>query len=274
MRENPSLRSDFINTRYHLQTRGIKCTSTLLDKGDSDSAAATAADNATSSSGDSDSKYVPPTPAEAAGEGYSAPPDCPEWQNPLHHNNAEMNKIFPEDFAPGEEMVKAPLPPMEMPGEEGKVLAPPHVHDLADEIIRLNMMEVKELMDRIGDHFGFVDGPEEDAPGDDDGEGGGGDAAEAKEERTAFDLKLTGFDKKSKIKVIKEVRGMAGLGLKEAKELVEGAPVSSLFSLGGKKIRIGCRGEKVEEGVRGRGRNDGASREKQKTEVRKTRWAS
>ena len=253
MRENPSLHSGFINTRYHLQTRGIKCTSTLLDKGDSDSAAATAADNATSSSGDSDSKYVPPTPAEAAGEGYSAPPDCPEWQNPLHHNNAEMNKIFPEDFAPGEEMVKAPLPPMEMPGEEGKVLAPPHVHDLAGEIIRLNMMEVKELMDRIGDHFGFVDGPEEEAPGDDDGEGGGGDAAEAKEERTAFDLKLTGFDKKSKIKVIKEVRGMAGLGLKEAKELVEGAPVSSLFSLGGKKIRIGCRGEKVEEGVRGRG---------------------
>ncbi|EJK47703.1 hypothetical protein THAOC_33556 [Thalassiosira oceanica] len=90
------------------------------------------------------------------------------------------------------------------------------------------MMEVKELMDRIGGHFGFVDGgpgDDGDSP-DDDGEGGGGDAAEAKEERTAFDLKLTGFDKKAKIKVIKEVRGMAGLGLKEAKELVEGAPVS------------------------------------------------
>jgi large subunit ribosomal protein L7/L12 len=38
------------------------------------------------------------------------------------------------------------------------------------------------------------------------------------------DLKLTGFDASSKIKVIKEVRSIAGLGLKEAKELVEGAP--------------------------------------------------
>jgi large subunit ribosomal protein L7/L12 len=38
------------------------------------------------------------------------------------------------------------------------------------------------------------------------------------------DLKLTGFDAKSKIKVIKEVRSIAGLGLKEAKEMVEGFP--------------------------------------------------
>ena len=37
-------------------------------------------------------------------------------------------------------------------------------------------------------------------------------------------MKLTGFDAKAKIKVIKEVRAIAGLGLKEAKELVEGAP--------------------------------------------------
>ena len=44
------------------------------------------------------------------------------------------------------------------------------------------------------------------------------------EEKTLFDLKLVGFDAKAKIKVIKEVRAIAGLGLKEAKELVEGAP--------------------------------------------------
>ena len=51
-------------------------------------------------------------------------------------------------------------------------------------------------------------------------------AEEVKEEAAAktVDLKLTGFDEKSKIKVIKEVRSIAGLGLKEAKELVEGAP--------------------------------------------------
>ena len=60
------------------------------------------------------------------------------------------------------------------------------------------------------------------------GGGGGGTAApaeeEPKEEKTVFDVKLTGFDAKSKIKVIKEVRTITGLGLKEAKEMVEGSP--------------------------------------------------
>jgi len=60
------------------------------------------------------------------------------------------------------------------------------------------------------------------------GGGGGGGAApvqeEAKEEKTSFDVKLASYDAKSKIKVIKEVRAITGLGLKEAKELVEGAP--------------------------------------------------
>jgi len=47
---------------------------------------------------------------------------------------------------------------------------------------------------------------------------------EVKVEKTAFDMKLVGFDAKAKIKVIKEVRAITGLGLKEAKELVENAP--------------------------------------------------
>jgi large subunit ribosomal protein L7/L12 len=60
--------------------------------------------------------------------------------------------------------------------------------------------------------------------------GAGGDAAgavqegEPKEEKTHFDLKLVAFDAKSKIKVIKEIRSISGLGLKEAKDLVDGAP--------------------------------------------------
>lgn len=58
------------------------------------------------------------------------------------------------------------------------------------------------------------------------------------EVKTAFDLKLVGFDAKSKIKVIKEVRAIADLGLKEAKELVEGAP---------KIIRKGLKQEQAEE---------------------------
>ncbi|KDO19560.1 hypothetical protein SPRG_15198 [Saprolegnia parasitica CBS 223.65] len=58
------------------------------------------------------------------------------------------------------------------------------------------------------------------------GGGGGGAAAveEVKEEKTSFDVKLVSFDAKNKIKVIKEVRAITGLGLKEAKELVEGVP--------------------------------------------------
>ena len=53
--------------------------------------------------------------------------------------------------------------------------------------------------------------------------GGGGDAAEAAEEQTAFDVVLTGAGDK-KIQVIKVVRAATGLGLKEAKALVDEAP--------------------------------------------------
>jgi len=50
----------------------------------------------------------------------------------------------------------------------------------------------------------------------------GGEAAAA-EEQTEFDVMLTGFGEK-KVQVIKAIRGITGLGLKEAKDLVEGAP--------------------------------------------------
>ena len=53
--------------------------------------------------------------------------------------------------------------------------------------------------------------------------GGGGAAAEAAEEQTEFTVVLKGFGDK-KIQVIKEVRAITGLGLKEAKDLVEGVP--------------------------------------------------
>ena len=52
---------------------------------------------------------------------------------------------------------------------------------------------------------------------------GGGEAAAAVEEKDTFDVVLTGFGDK-KINVIKEVRAITGLGLKEAKDLVEGVP--------------------------------------------------
>ena len=53
---------------------------------------------------------------------------------------------------------------------------------------------------------------------------GAGAAAPAAEEKTSFDVVLTGFDAAAKIKVIKAVREITGLGLAEAKGMVEGAP--------------------------------------------------
>ncbi|CAO2826436.1 unnamed protein product [Amaranthus hypochondriacus] len=54
--------------------------------------------------------------------------------------------------------------------------------------------------------------------------GAAAQAEEKKEEKTAFDVKLEKFDAAAKIKVIKEVRALTNLGLKEAKDLVEKAP--------------------------------------------------
>ena len=66
---------------------------------------------------------------------------------------------------------------------------------------------------------------------------GAGAAAPAAEEKTEFDVELTDAGAE-KIKVIKEVRGLTGLGLKEAKELVDGAP---------KMVKEGATKEEAEE---------------------------
>lgn len=157
---------------------------------------------------------------------------CPAWQNPLHHNNPDKEKVFEEDFGPGEEMPIAQLPPFEDPNDPDKILASQEVHDLADEIVHLSMLEMKELITKIGDHFGFEKPPftGSGGGGGGDGSGGGddvggeGEAEAAAAAKTSFEIKLVSFDASSKIKVIKEVRALAGLGLKEAKEMVEGAP--------------------------------------------------
>eukprot|EP00545_Synedropsis_sp_CCMP1620_P003397 CAMPEP_0119013894 /NCGR_PEP_ID=MMETSP1176-20130426/9192_1 /TAXON_ID=265551 /ORGANISM="Synedropsis recta cf, Strain CCMP1620" /LENGTH=269 /DNA_ID=CAMNT_0006967021 /DNA_START=105 /DNA_END=914 /DNA_ORIENTATION=+ len=172
---------------------------------------------------------VPETPAadgDDKGEDFSIPKyadrpdDCPEWQNPQHHNNPEMAKMFAKDFAEGEEMPVLPLPPL-----DDKV--PPHIEQLADDVLHLNMLEMHELVNMVQEHFGWSDADVDGQMMMMGGAGGaaaGGEEAAPAEEKTAFDLRLEAFDAKSKIKVIKEVRAIAGLGLKEAKEMVEGAP--------------------------------------------------
>lgn len=165
--------------------------------------------------------------------------EVPNYQNPLHHKHPEKLKQFEEDFKEGEEIPYQELPPFEDPQNPDKVLASQEVYDLADEIVNLSMIEMNELVNKIADHFNFekppFTGSDGSGGGDDDGgeDGeGGGEAAEAVEEKTAFDLKLVSYDDKAKIKVIKEVRAIAGLGLKEAKEAVEGAPKVVMKDIG------------------------------------------
>ncbi|NDW54780.1 50S ribosomal protein L7/L12 [Aliiroseovarius sp. PrR006] len=87
---------------------------------------------------------------------------------------------------------------------------------LAEEIVGLTLLEAQELKTILKDEYGI-----EPAAGGAVVMAGGGDAGgAAEEEKTEFDVVLKNAGA-SKINVIKEVRGITGLGLKEAKELVE-----------------------------------------------------
>ena len=94
--------------------------------------------------------------------------------------------------------------------------------ELGDKIVGLTLKEAKELSDYLKDEHGIEPaaggGVVMAAPG-----AAGGDAGAAAEEQTEFDVVLESFGDK-KIGVIKVVRAATGLGLKEAKDLVEGVP--------------------------------------------------
>ncbi len=94
--------------------------------------------------------------------------------------------------------------------------------DLGEKIVTLTLKEAKELSDYLKDEHGIEPaaggGVMMVAPG-----AGGGDGGAAAEEQTEFDVVLESFGEK-KIPVIKVVRAATGLGLKEAKDLVESAP--------------------------------------------------
>jgi large subunit ribosomal protein L7/L12 len=93
------------------------------------------------------------------------------------------------------------------------------IKKLGDSIVGLTLLEAQSLSDYLKDEHGIepaAGGAVMMAAGPGDG---GGDA----EEQTSFDVMLTGIGDK-KIQVIKAVRSLTGLGLKEAKDLVEAAP--------------------------------------------------
>ena len=97
----------------------------------------------------------------------------------------------------------------------------PTKEDILDSIANMTVLELSELLKDFEEKFGVTAAAPvavaAAAPA------GGGGAAEAEEEKDEFDVVLTEAGDK-KIQVIKEVRALTSLGLKEAKDLVDGAP--------------------------------------------------
>ena len=91
--------------------------------------------------------------------------------------------------------------------------------EILEAIANMSVMEVVELIEAMEEKFGVTAAAAVAAAAP----GAGGDAGGAAEEKTEFDVVLTGFGD-NKVAVIKAVRALTGLGLKEAKEAVEGAP--------------------------------------------------
>ena len=102
---------------------------------------------------------------------------------------------------------------------------------MIEEIKTLTVLELSELVHALEEEFG-VSAAAMAAPA------AGGAAAPAAEEKTEFDVILASFDAAAKIKVIKAVREITGLGLAEAKAVVEGAP---------KALKEGVSKEEAEE---------------------------
>ncbi len=90
--------------------------------------------------------------------------------------------------------------------------------DILEAIASMSVMEVVELIEAMEEKFGVSAAAAAVAVA-----APGADSGAAAEEQTEFDVVLTGFGD-NKVSVIKAVRGVTGLGLKEAKEAVEGAP--------------------------------------------------
>ena len=119
------------------------------------------------------------------------------------------------------------------------------IEKIAEELSTLTVLEAAELATLLEEKWGVSAAA---APVAMAMPAGGGDAGAAAEEQTDFDVVLTAVGA-SKINVIKEVRAITGLGLKEAKDLVEGAP---------KAVKEGVAKEEAEE-IKGKLEEAGAS---------------
>ena len=95
------------------------------------------------------------------------------------------------------------------------------IKDFAEQLVNLTVKEVNELAQILKDEFGIE--PAAAAVAVAAGPAGAAGGGEAAEEKTDFDVVLTSGGA-SKLAVVKEVKNLLGLGLKEAKDLVDGAP--------------------------------------------------
>lgn len=151
----------------------------------------------------------------------------PEITGPLR------SRYFQSDFVPRDPKAKPkrykyppfydPYGPRPPPSEK--------IINLAERIVALSPEDRRQIGPTLSDKLRHPKLQPVSVEGIDLGTQGGGAAGSAKEaeekkvEKTAFDVKLEKFDAAAKIKVIKEVRAFTSLGLKEAKDLVEKAPV-------------------------------------------------
>ena len=97
------------------------------------------------------------------------------------------------------------------------------VDTIFEQLGQMSVLELVELKKRIEEEWGITAAAPVAVAAGPAVAGGGDGAAAAEEEKTEFDVVLTGAGAQ-KIQVIKVVRAVTGLGLKEAKDLVDGAP--------------------------------------------------
>jgi len=96
--------------------------------------------------------------------------------------------------------------------------------EILESLKSLSLLEASELVKQIEEAFGVSAAASAGVVMAAPGGGAGGETAEAAEEKTEFDVILESFDAAAKIKVLKEVRNATGLGLGDAKAMVEAAP--------------------------------------------------
>ncbi len=118
--------------------------------------------------------------------------------------------------------------------KKSEVKVPEKFKGLVDQIEKLSVLELAELVKVLEDKFGVSAMPMAAVPA---AGAGGGEGAAAAEEKSEFNVELQSVGEQ-KINVIKAVKEITGQGLKEAKDMVEGAP---------KAIKEGVKKEEAEE---------------------------